>query len=474
MPKRRRNRRGGQTTKRAAKAAALQKPLTARRIIKANVKKYGPALATLAGGALTKALHQYISGFGDYKLNSNTLFNGLDPPEVRNGASGHNSIIVSHREFLGDINSSTAFTLHEYTINPGDEITFPWLHQIATSFEEYKLRGLLFYFNSMSSPNVLAASATTSLGTVIMATQYDVEDPSFINKMEMENYCYANSRVPYQSFIHPVECARSTATLNELYIRDGSPNPGTDSRFYDFGRFVLATVGMQGDTGVIGELWVTYEIELIKPKLKTVTSHTSVMDHYYSADPTGASPFGTAPEKRPGSNMHTSIVDRHILFYDFHAGAKIMVTYMVTGNSTAITQPTWTDTGFSVLNIFADGTTNLRQNGGTTTTLICVQTFVADSSGSLVLIIGNGGTIPASGVMDLVIELLPDDVTSTPKHLPIIDWEDTTNEEHLARAVNRILSKCDTWHREDICSEPILPITNFNRKISNKTKSRVS
>jgi hypothetical protein len=51
-----------------------------------------------------------------------------------------------------------------------------------------------------------------------------------------------------------------------MYIRNGDVMSSADKRFSDLGMFQFATVGMQA-ASVIGELWVSYHVELIRPKL---------------------------------------------------------------------------------------------------------------------------------------------------------------------------------------------------------------
>jgi hypothetical protein len=65
------------------------------------------------------------------------------------------------------------------------------------------------------------------------------------------------------SAIHPVECARGSGVLDYLYTYQSA---GGDARFTTFGNFNIATVGQQS-ASTIGELWVSYDIELCKPRL---------------------------------------------------------------------------------------------------------------------------------------------------------------------------------------------------------------
>jgi hypothetical protein len=162
---------------------------------------------------------------------------------------------------------------------------FPWLSQLATNYEQFSFKGLLFEYKTMSG-NALT-STNTALGTVILATQYNTNDTPFTSKIEMEQYEFAQSVVPSCSIIHPVECAPSETVLSKLYISNpGSTVPG-DPRFSNLGTFNLATSGMQA-AAVVGELWVTYHVTFLKPRLAPqeyywhATSNT-VSGSYYAA-----------------------------------------------------------------------------------------------------------------------------------------------------------------------------------------------
>jgi hypothetical protein len=208
-----------------------------------------------------------ITGLGDYSVMKNTLVN--DPPSVRNNSA--RSVTLSHREYIGDVvtGAAGAFNLEAYTIQPGDPSTFPWLSTIASQFQQYTLDGMIFQFKSMSADAL--NSTNTALGQVIMATNYNVSAPLFDSKYEMENTEFSSSVKPSCSAMHPIECARRESTLNELYVAPGGTVPeGKDPSFYNFGNFQIATNGFQAANVNIGELWVTYEITLLKPILNSI------------------------------------------------------------------------------------------------------------------------------------------------------------------------------------------------------------
>ena len=98
------------------------------------------------------------------------------------------------------------------------------------------------------------------------ATQYDLLATPFTNKVEMLSYEYSSSGLPSESIIHMIECDPAQTPVNTLDIRSPSATSG-DPRFADLGVFTIATQGFQGTNVNIGELWVTYQCTLIKPKL---------------------------------------------------------------------------------------------------------------------------------------------------------------------------------------------------------------
>lgn len=209
------------------------------------------------------------------------MFGGMSPPMITNSMKT-GAIIVRHREYIGDIISSTVFLNRNFPINPGMVGTFPWLAQIANAFEQYRFRGLIFEFKSLSADALISASTNIGQGTVIMATQYNALSPGFSTKIEMENYEYANSCKPSCSFMHPVECALYQTPNTPLYVRNGPIPPNADERLYDLGNFNLATQGLPSASGSIGELWATFEIEFFKPKYTPNSAEGLGADNFLS------------------------------------------------------------------------------------------------------------------------------------------------------------------------------------------------
>lgn len=134
------------------------------------------------------------------------------------------------------------------------------------NYEQYEIEGLIFEFRSTSADAL--NSTNTALGSVMMATQYDTLDPVFSNKMEMLNYEFSTSVKPSSSTMHMVECDPRQTPVNELYtLYNQTVAANADPRLYHLGRFCIATTGFQGTSVNIGELHVTYQVRLLKPKM---------------------------------------------------------------------------------------------------------------------------------------------------------------------------------------------------------------
>jgi hypothetical protein len=351
----------------------------------------GSWLGKKAGG-----LFKSITGLGTYAVTKNSLLaNPNDPPVLSNTKGGTR---VQHREYITDITGSTAFTLTPYSINPGLFTTFPWLSGVALNFEEYILHGLVFEFKSTSATAL--NSTNTALGTVIMATEYNVVSPNFTAKRDMENYVYSTSCSPDVSALHPVECARDINVLSELFVRNTTPVTGGDLRFSDIGKFQIATVGMQASAN-IGELWVTYDVELIKPRLPS--SYTSIGPAHYQYDasagippagvaPTSTNMFGTSGSKLVlyGTGNTPVTLDTNVM--TFVAPGRYVVLISILNNGVATTMPGVTlSSTVTTANIITSGTPQnfwVSPTDGTTNTL-ATKYYVFDVSTAL-------ATVPAT------------------------------------------------------------------------------
>lgn len=308
------------------------------------LSKIGAVVGGFGGGPIGAKLGQQagnwlgkITGMGSYKVNRNSL-TGNSVPQFSQRLLTGGAIEICHREFIQDVQSSVAFTNTSFSINPGVSATFPFLSQIAINFEQYELLGLIFEFKTTSATAV--ASTNTALGVVIASTNYDVLDANFTSKQQMEAYEYTVSTVPCNSVIHPVECDPRQNTLKTMYVRTNAVPSGADARFYDLGNFQLATVGSQA-AATVGELWVSYHVRLLKPKLSTPTGVTLPQAHIVESpanSATAASPLGTGGgAARYGATIPVTYANNNIFLLANGTYAITMTFYGSVAGSPAIT-----------------------------------------------------------------------------------------------------------------------------------------
>lgn len=299
---------------------------------------FGSKLGSLIGNG-AQSLIKTITGFGDYKIENNTLMDGgMSPPQIIN-ATRNNGVILRHREYIGDVIASTTFANTIYNINPGLSGTFPYLAQVAAAFEMYKMRGLVFEYKSTSSDSVLSSNTSSALGVVAMATQYNSVANSFTSLLQLENHEFANASKPSCDFVHPVECKRSEIALAEQYVRTGAPPSNADLRLYDVGVLNVAVSGSQASGGVLGQLWATYEIEFYQPLY--ATPFTIQSDHSVNSTISNTAWFGTTHAFNTGNTLNAGIGPNLLQFPNaVKDGTFLIVARYNQGSAVASVPPT--------------------------------------------------------------------------------------------------------------------------------------
>jgi hypothetical protein len=263
---------------------------------------FGPAGAAL--GARAGHWFGQATGLGTYSVRKNSFvtsgqITGQGPPLINVSNDG---TVICHREFLQDISGSAAFTMQLINpINPGLPTFAPWLSQVAMNYDEYELQGCVVEFVSTSAE---FNGVNAAIGSVMISTSYDSYDPAFPDKRSMDSAEYATTSKSCEDQLHPIECDPHLNPIKELYIRTPTIGIQGDRRFYDLGTTYVATQG-QNTGAVIGELWVSYKIKLLKPKL--VNSYNGYAQ--IVSDPIGsittANPFGTSDGRlTAGSNSN--------------------------------------------------------------------------------------------------------------------------------------------------------------------------
>jgi hypothetical protein len=222
----------------------------------------GAAVGTGLGAALSKWL-----GSGDYQVSSNSMVSAMKASgSIPMMHKNDQTVIVRHKEFIGEIKSSIDYQVqYALELNPGVGSTFPWLSNIARNYQEYRFKGVVFHYVPTSGSAV--ASTNNALGSIMMQTSYRATDTPPDSKRELLNEYWSTETAPFETTAHPIECNPAENPFNVQYVRQTDIPSGDNLLLYDLGRTYIATSGQQVDGVTLGDLWVTYEVELKKPTL---------------------------------------------------------------------------------------------------------------------------------------------------------------------------------------------------------------
>jgi hypothetical protein len=370
-----------------------------------------PMIGSGVGRWLGKGIGS-IFGSGDYEMvgqspSYNVLSNGSQIPKF---STTHATNIVCHREFLGDITGTTTFTNRRYPINPGSTITFPWLSTIAQNYQQYRIHGIIFEFRPLITDFVTNGAP----GVVIMATNYNADEPLYTTKQAMENSEYAVSVKPTRDLIHAVECAPGQTVLSELYVRPGGLASNLDLKFTDLGNFQFATQG--NPTQLLGELWCSYNIEFFKPLLPNDVGGNVQSQSITRSGIAGAAPFGTIGVVSTG-DLADFVITTTSLSWTAQPDNLYSVSISYSGTvAAAISNPTVAVSNGVLTPAFYNDTGTFTQspNNGIiaqAATWVYMVKCTATSPSTVTLTLGGGGTYPAGTVsLDILITQVSDNI----------------------------------------------------------------
>ena len=360
-------------------------------------------------GRLGGEVVKYFLGRGDYQVKSNSLLEGHSSmPYVINKINKPGATIIRRCEYITDIISSSSantFKNQNYSLNPALQSTGlgPWIAQIAANWEEYELIGCYFEFKSMSA-NALN-SVNTALGTICLACDFNASNANFATLQEMQNYENAISIKPSENVRYFVECSPRATPITELYTRTGVLSANQDIKLYDLGSMQIASAGCQGTSVNLGQLWVCYELALLKPKLFQALGNSNLWCASSSGTFANATPFGSQ-----------TINDGNLALT--FTGTTITFPFSSTTQSFYI-QFLWFGTGavasaFSTLTLSSGITGPQRAasvplNGETCSKMqYSFEIQIAANNTSNVLTIGAGGTLPTSpSSMYIIVNQMP-------------------------------------------------------------------
>lgn len=228
-----------------------------------------PAIGAKLGGTAAAKLSRLI-GHGDYEMSdpvvSNSLVKGNVPATANFSRDNMGRIRLRKREFIKNVRcTGDDFSIDSVICQPGLTEPFPYLSNIARNFTKYEPHGIVYEFVSLVSPY----SSVAQMGSIVMCFNTNQGDSSYTNKAAMENTGGAISFRPDKNCVFGVECAEKLRPYKQYFVRSGSTEY-TSNTSEDFGRMYIAQSGLpstysKGD--VLGELWVTYDIEFDVPRM---------------------------------------------------------------------------------------------------------------------------------------------------------------------------------------------------------------
>lgn len=360
-----------------------------------------------------------ITGSGDYVLSRNIRGGG----NVNFGNRTASSIVIEREEFVGAIvSSSTAkgATITKYRFNPGNYVVAPWGSAIALGYESWEpLQAFVLY--KPTSGDALN-STDSSLGKVVLAAQYNTYARDWDSVIELEN---ANDSViakPSQAMALGLECARNLRGAKTLYVSATDPN-NSGKAFYDLCDFYAASVGCQGTSVRLGDLFVRYKIRLFNPIVRDSEVPEVFVGAQGTASGTGTPLMTTmtvvenVSTKLGGAVSVGSSTAITLTLRPLVGRARLSMDWRANGSSAARTAwtitPTCSALGVDKTSSIATDTSLVAAGAiywsaaGTTTSQNNVGYWVIPTDVDSITLTWSGGTNAASDVLTLILNISP-------------------------------------------------------------------
>jgi len=154
---------------------------------------------------------------------------------------------------------STNFVAQQTPVVPSNGLLFPWLSQEAVGYDEYKWKYVRFTY--------VTSDATTSIGNVLLAMEYDCTEGPPTDQLTMMNYEGAKLCSPWDTTTLVMK--KSLLPYKFYFTSDlivGTKAAGSDRTICP-GQFTYATNNMNSSTGSCGIIRVSYGIELVASQI---------------------------------------------------------------------------------------------------------------------------------------------------------------------------------------------------------------
>lgn len=176
-----------------------------------------------------------------------------------NFVTSRDGIRIVHKEYLTTLSpDSSSFSLiAKYPINPGLQVTFPWLNTIANNFESYTINYLRVHY--------VPRCPTTTSGEVMMLIDYDASDDPPTTKSHVLNSQNAIAIAPYNIRILRSTHEQLNKGYKSRYVTDKIDNPNQDIKTLFAGNILIYSEGV---VATISDIFLEYDITLKTPAVK--------------------------------------------------------------------------------------------------------------------------------------------------------------------------------------------------------------
>jgi hypothetical protein len=199
---------------------------------------------------------------------------------VLKNRSSLSTLRFSHSEFVSDLQSVEAGdTRVTFKVNPGMMTCFPWLSQLAGAFESYKIHNLSFSY--------VTAVGTDTAGQVALCPDYDATDNNALLHKSALMMFQDTVRTPIWQGATMVCTPANLQRRKSYFTRSGSVTLSSLALHDVMKLEILIT--SPAFVGVIGELWVHYDVTLMTPQHEPVSY--AELDGETLHAPTAAGPF---------------------------------------------------------------------------------------------------------------------------------------------------------------------------------------
>jgi hypothetical protein len=231
---------------------------------------------------------------------------------------GGDTFTISHREFLGNVVSSgSTFNIENFlTVQPGDPACFPWLAPLAGRFEQYRLKSLVAHYiptvpSSTAGSVMLAFDKNAARSTPATKLQLLEYQDSSKSSVWTENSLVVKGPWPklytllgnnYSTPFNPANSANNTTMAGFNNV---------DIKTYAAGVLWVASEGVSA--GTVGEVFLEYELELIRPG---VFSNAYVNTTIEGPPKSTTVMFGTGTAYNMFGSSHASVTGDNVVVFD--------------------------------------------------------------------------------------------------------------------------------------------------------------